>query len=217
MARLFITPREIDFISDITKEIIKDVAGQKIYYFRIREDLSDIHGVYEESREKIFDAPVEIESLVEWSANEVKTNRFGSEEYLSVTAHIHVRDVNDRNINIREGDYFSYSSVYFEITSVIVEKLIFGQVEHISGYKVTGKQLRTGQINIRPIGPRAKDDADRDATQEVFVQQRGNKTNELGVTGDKRSLIDQGKLDATKPQKVEKDGVSSSFYGDEGD
>ena len=30
MARLFITPRELDFISDINKEIVKDVIGQKV-------------------------------------------------------------------------------------------------------------------------------------------------------------------------------------------
>ena len=44
MARLFITPREIDFISDVTKEIVKDVIGQKIYYYKVREDLSKVHG-----------------------------------------------------------------------------------------------------------------------------------------------------------------------------
>ena len=37
MARLFITPRELNFINDIAKEIIKDVVGQKIYYFPISE------------------------------------------------------------------------------------------------------------------------------------------------------------------------------------
>jgi len=215
MARLFITPREIDFISDITKELIKDVAGQKIFYFRIREDLSSVHDVYEESSDKVFDPPVELESLVEWNPNEVRTNRFGSEEYLSVTAHIHVRDVIDRNITVREGDYFSYDSVYYEITSIIVEKLIFGQVEHISGYKITGKQVRAGQINIRPISPLTENTDETDAIQEVFIQQRGNETNELGVTGDKRALVDQGKLDSATPQKVEKDGITSSFYGDE--
>ena len=60
MARLFVTPREIDYISDLTKEITKDVRGQKIFYYRIREDLTDVHDVYEESPDKIFDAPVEI-------------------------------------------------------------------------------------------------------------------------------------------------------------
>jgi len=215
MARLFITPREIDFISDITKELIKDVAGQKIYYFRIREDLSAVHDVYEESNDKVFDPPIELETLVEWNPNEIRTNRFGSEEYLSIVAHIHVRDVIDRNILIREGDYFSYNAVYFEITSIVVEKLVFGQVEHISGYKVTGKQVRTGQINVKVVGPLTENYDEVDAAQEVFVQQRGNTTNEMGVTGDKRALIDQGKLDAAKPQKVEKDGITSSFYGDE--
>ena len=35
MARLFITPREIDFIADIAKEITKDVIGDVIYYYKV--------------------------------------------------------------------------------------------------------------------------------------------------------------------------------------
>ena len=42
MARIFITPREIDFISDITKEITKDVRDQKIYYYKVREELTNL-------------------------------------------------------------------------------------------------------------------------------------------------------------------------------
>ena len=34
MARLFVGQKEIDFFSDLTKEVIKDVAGQKIYYYK---------------------------------------------------------------------------------------------------------------------------------------------------------------------------------------
>ena len=52
MARLFITPREVDFISDLTKEINKDVIGQKIFYYKIREDLTNVHKVYEEAVDK---------------------------------------------------------------------------------------------------------------------------------------------------------------------
>ena len=43
MARLFITPREINFINDIGKEIVKDVIGQKIYYFPISHIKTQIH------------------------------------------------------------------------------------------------------------------------------------------------------------------------------
>ena len=35
MSRLFITPREIDFIADVTKEITKDVIGDVIYYYTV--------------------------------------------------------------------------------------------------------------------------------------------------------------------------------------
>ena len=74
MARLFITPRELDLISDLTKEIIKDVIGQKIFYYPVRMDVTSIHDVYEESTEKVFDAPIEVDALVEWSPGEVKTS-----------------------------------------------------------------------------------------------------------------------------------------------
>ena len=43
MSRLFITPKEINFINDIAKELVKDIAGQKIYYFPISEIKSKIH------------------------------------------------------------------------------------------------------------------------------------------------------------------------------
>ena len=84
MARLFITPREIDFISDLTKEVIKDVSGQKIYYYVVREDLSDVHDVYEEAPNKVFDPPVEIEARVDYQPEEIRTNKFGHEEFYTI-------------------------------------------------------------------------------------------------------------------------------------
>ena len=53
MARLFITPREMDFISDLTKEVTKDVIGQTIFYYKVREDVSEVHEIYEEAIEKV--------------------------------------------------------------------------------------------------------------------------------------------------------------------
>ena len=116
MARLFITSREIDLISDLTKEVIKDIVGQKIYYYRVREDLSDIHDVYEEAPDKVFDPPIEIEARVEYLPEEIRTNRFGNEEFYSINVFLHERDLLDREIEVRTGDYFSYGDTFFEIT-----------------------------------------------------------------------------------------------------
>jgi hypothetical protein len=217
MARLFITPREIDYISDLTKEITKDVRGQKIFYYRIREDLTNVHDIYEESPDKIFDTPIEIEAMVEWAPETIRTNRFGSEEVYSITVYLHARDLNDRSITVREGDFFSYGSTFFEITSAISDKQVYGQVEHLVGFKLMGKQARQGLFNTKPLGPTSESSSESNAIQKDFIQQRGLEENKLGKTGDRRELIADGKLEkpdtpAEVSQKGDSEGISSSFY-----
>jgi len=216
MARLFITPREMDLISDLTKEVIKDVIGQRIFYYPVRTDVTTVHDVYEESTEKVFDTPIELDALVEWSPGEIRTNKFGSEKFHSIEARIHARDLTDKGLRMKIGDFMSYGSVFFEITQVVSISKIFGQVEHITGYKLMGKQAREGLINRSAPGPAAQTLDTEIVAQETFVQQRGATENELGVTADRRELQADGKLDAplTGPNKVAPDGVSSSFYGD---
>jgi len=217
MARLFITPRELDLISDITKEIIKDVIGQVIFYYPVRTDVTSIHDVYEESTEKVFDPPIEIDALVEWSPGEIKTNKFGSEKFHSIEARVHSRDLIDKDLRMKIGDFISYGSVFFELTQVVTISKIFGQVEHVTGYKLVGKQARDGLIDKMAQGPAAQTLETESVSQETFVQQRGATTNELGATADRRELQADGKLDTplTGPKKVAPDGTNSSFYGDE--
>ena len=217
MARLFITPREMDLISDLTKEVIKDVIGQMIFYYPVRTDVTSVHDVYEESTEKVFDTPIELDALVEWSPGETRTNKFGSEKFHSIEARVHTRDLTDKSLRMKIGDFMSYGSVFFEITQVESISKIFGQVEHVTGYKIAGKQAREGLINRSTIGPAAQTLDTEAITQETFVQQRGTAENELGPTADRRELQADGKLDVplTGPKKVAPDGTNSSFYGDE--
>lgn len=206
----------MDLISDLTKEVIKDVIGQRIFYYPVRTDVTTVHDVYEESTEKVFDTPIELDALVEWSPGEIRTNKFGSEKFHSIEARIHARDLTDKDLRMKIGDFMSYGSVFFEITQVVSISKIFGQVEHITGYKLMGKQAREGLINRSAPGPAAQTLDTEIVAQETFVQQRGATENELGVTADRRELQADGKLDAplTGPNKVAPDGVSSSFYGD---
>ena len=221
MARLFITPREIDFISDLTKEINKDVIGQKIYYYKIRPDLTNVHEVYEEAVTKVFDPPVEVEARIDWNPSEVRTNRFGSESFKSVEVYIHYRDLLDRNLEVKEGDYLSYGGVFFEVTSALFTNLIFGQVEYKTGIKLSCKQARKGAIDVAPLGPTDESDDKEDAVQKEFVQQRGKEENKLGKTADKRALQSQEKVEpiieepASVSEKGDEEGISSSFYGDD--
>ena len=221
MSRLFLSEREINFINDIAKEVVKDVIGQKIYLFPISEIKSRVHDVYEESPEKIFENPIEVDALVKYMPQEVKTNRYGSEEYYNIEAYIQIRDMIDKKIDVREGDFFSYGETFFEVIKAPVSDTIYGQIEHKSFVTITGKQSRKGQFVSKIFGPTSEWYTDPDAVQTTFVQQRGFAENRLGQTGDVRDLQKRGVLDApiSQPREVspsgDSTGAGSSFY-DEG-
>lgn len=218
MARLFITPREMNFINDIAKEVIKDVVGQKIYLFQISEVKSKVHDIYEESPDKVFESPIELDCLVKYNAQEIRTDRFGSEEYYTIEAYIQSRDILDKGIEILEGDFFSYGSTFFEIIKAPLTQTIFGQIEHKRFITITGRQSRKDQFLSKVFGPTSEEYTDDDAVQETFVQQRGFKSNRLGETGDVRDLQKKGVLDEpiSGPKEVSPKGDStdagSSFY-----
>jgi len=221
MGRLFITPRELDFINDISKEIIKDVIGQKIYYFPISEIKSKVHDVYEEAVEKVFDDPIEVECLVKYNPQDIATNRFGSEESYSIEVYIQSRDILQKGIEILEGDFFSYGTTFFEVIKAPSSDTIYGQIEHKRFITITGKQSRKGQFISKVFGPTDEKYTDEDAVQDTFVQQRGFDKNSLGKTADTRDMRTKGKLEdpITGTKEVSPKGAtaddSSSFYGDE--
>ncbi len=221
MARLFITPRELNLINDLAKEVIKDVVGQKIYYFPISEAKSKVHDVYEESQNKIFDDPIEIECLVKYNPQDIQTGRFGSEENYTIEVYMQSRDLLDKQIEILEGDFFSYGTLFFEVIKAPATDTIFGQIEHKRFITITGKQSRKGQFISKVFGPTSEAYTDENAVQETFIQQRGFERNKSGKTADVRDLQKNGVLDKplTGPKEVSKEGdqtgVGSSFYGDE--
>jgi len=218
VSRLFITPREIDFINDIGKEIVKDVIGQKIYYFPISEIKSKVHDIYEEAEEKIFENPILLDCLVKYQPQEVKTNQFGSEEYSTIEAFVQERDLLDKQIRILEGDFFSYGTLFFEVIQAPDSTTIYGEVEHKGFVTITGKQSRKSLFIAKIFGPTGEQYTDDDAVQESFYQQRGFPDNQQGPTGDIRELQKKGVL--TKPitgpaqvsQKGDPEKAGSAFY-----
>jgi hypothetical protein len=89
MSRLFISDRELNFIADITREVIKDVIGQKVYYYPISEIKTQTHEVYNEAIKKVFDNPIAIDCLVDsvFHTN-TKINAFGVDNQYKVEIYI---------------------------------------------------------------------------------------------------------------------------------
>lgn len=219
MARLFITQREINFISDITKEVVKDVIGQKIYYYPVSETKTKSHEVYDEAIKKIFDNPLIIEVLVNSEfQTETKINKFGVDAMFNLEVYIQHRDMVEKGINPAIGDYFSFGSIFYEITEYKYMRTIYGQAENIDGVSLTGTRVRESQFKALTIGSTDIKYADQDSIQDTFVQQRGFVENKLGKTEDVRDLVKNGVLDPpiSGPKEVSElgdpNGAGSAFY-----
>jgi len=198
MARLFVTERELNFISDLSKELIKDIVGQKIYYYPISELKTKTHNIYNESLQKIFDNPIIIECLVDANFQQAtKIDKFGVDKIFVLEAFVQYRDLVDKGIKVSIGDFFSFDEVFYEITEVIFEKNIFGLPEHKGGLKLIGIRSREGLFHAPAKGPTDISNTDADAVQTEFEQQRGNTLDSVGnETGDKRDLRENGVLEA---------------------
>lgn len=220
MARLFITPRELNFISDITKEIVKDVIGQKVYYYPISEIKTKTHGVYNEALKKVYDNPIALDALVDNNfQSDTKIDKFGVDAQYKIEVYLQHRDLVDKGINVAIGDFFSFSDIFYEITERSFMRNIYGMPEHKDGVKLVGVKAREGLFFAPIHGPTDIEYTDSDAVQTEFHQQRGDAYDSSGsVTGDKRDLIENGVLDAplTGPKEVSEkgdtSGSGSSFY-----
>jgi hypothetical protein len=222
MSRLFITTRELNFISDITKELIKDCVGQVIHYYAINEIKTQVHGVYNESLKKVFDNPIKIECLVDNNfQSDTKIDQFGVDTQFKLEVFVQHRDLVDKGINISLGDYFSFSDVFYEISDRLYMRNIYGLPEHRDGVKLIGTRVRDSQFLAPVIGPTDVQHTDPGAVQTTFVQQRGVSENREGPTADVRDLVKNGVLEPplTGPHEVSPAGdpeqAGAAFYGED--
>jgi hypothetical protein len=221
MSRLFVGSRDIQFVNDITKEVLKDVIGQKIYYYAISTMATKVNKVYNESPNKIFEKPIALDVLIGQPQWAVKDDRFGIEQMSTLEVLIQARDLIDKKISPNEGDYFTYGDVVFEVVSYLNLNNIFGQEEYECAYKIVGKQARPGEFDPAKIFSPRKDTGvpleHSDEVQKVFEQQRGFTEDSQGKeTGDVREVRQRlGEEMAPAalgegPRRVEPDETKSS-------
>lgn len=218
MPRLFASEKDLAFVADITKELIKDVIGQTIRYFHISVTNTPANNLYGEARDKVFDEPVVLEVLADNPKNETHTDRFGTEDDYTMELYIQWRDLVDKGVTVDVGDFYQYGENFYEIHQVNIIKTMFGQVEHRDGVRVWAKKARDGQFREDLVGP--TDISDENGVQKEFVQQRGLPQNRLGETGDKRELQERGLLEPPLSGAKEvgprgNTGTGPSFYSDD--
>ena len=191
MSRLFITPREQQFINDVTKEYIKDIVGQYVLLFPVSMINTRIDPVYEEAVQKIFERQIKVDCIASQTSPENSYTTFGLDSKTEVEILIQPRDLIDKGITISTGDFFIYGASVFEIHDLLDVDNVFGQNEYSRSIKITGRAARVGQIDLPAFRQLLRDAKiyKESEGQKTFEQQRGLKETSIdGNTGDKRQI-----------------------------
>jgi hypothetical protein len=217
-----VTEREMQFISDLNKELIKDVVGQYVVLFPISSLKTRSHDVYQEAVQKFYDQPIKLDALVDATYhNETEITNFGIDNRYKLEVFVQWRDMVEKGVNVEIGDFFQYDGVMYEIVDKTFIKTIYGEAENKTGVKMVGVKARDGQIKAKMYGPTDISYSDPSAETWEWHQQRGEKNVDGEETGDVRELVRRGVLEPplTGPKEVSLKGDGAkkvdSFYGDD--
>lgn len=146
MAKKFITEREIAFIDGINKELLQHVIMQDVFYYAIDVESSDVNDIYNESIRKVWRPPVKFTARVQFNNENTKSTNFGPDSSYSLEVYAQTSELVDRNLKPREGDFVEFNRVFFEISSVTMPQLTFGQANDRLMTKLVCVPSREGQF-----------------------------------------------------------------------
>ena len=159
ISKKFITQRELDFISNVTKELVQDVVEEEVKYYAIELDRTKVHRLYEESINKVWSPPVRINALVLYDNPNVNFGLYGADDKSSLAVYFHVEELKDRNVSVRTGDFVEYGDQFYEILGATEPQLVFGQINNKVMVKCTCAPAREGQFQAGGDSLRGVDNA----------------------------------------------------------
>lgn len=161
---LFRSKRDISFARTIAREVIERVVGEKITYYPISKQYTNVN-LYGEAKEKIFDPPVEMFALVDWNEQEIKTDQFGMDIVYNIEVYLQEDYIKDIELFPIEGDMIDYDDKKFEVLKIETPTQIFGKAGQQVGRKLTCRSIRESSFKVTISG--TVEHAKRTAPDEV--------------------------------------------------
>lgn len=148
MARKFVTTKERTFIENINKELLQKVVGQEVVYYAISREHTVAHELYRESVDKVWFSPVRVNARVSFDNTGVDSTMFTLDSKYNLSVMFLNKELEERNLKPRDGDFIEYGKIVYEITSVTRPQLIFGQTQMNIMTKCTCVPSREGQMQV---------------------------------------------------------------------
>jgi hypothetical protein len=129
MSRLFLSTKEIRFFNSLNKELIQKIVAQKIIYYSVSEEHTQVNDLYKESINKTVYVPVEINARVLYNEPQQTTGQFTIDTKYSIEVYFHMDELEERKIIAREGDFLKFGTVVYEIQKLTRPQITYGLIE----------------------------------------------------------------------------------------
>lgn len=129
MSRLFLSTKEIHFFNSLNKELIQKIVQQKIIYYSVSEEHTQVNDLYKESINKTVYVPVEINARVLYKEPEQTTGQFSIDTKYSIEVYFHMDELEQRKLIPREGDFLKFGTVVYEIQRLTRPQITYGLIE----------------------------------------------------------------------------------------
>lgn len=148
---LFLNDKERDFVKQINDEIIERIVGQRVAYYAIDLIRTNFHPLYGEAIDKVFMPPVLVHAIIDFKedASQVNITHEGIDKRPTLTIHFHKRRLTeDQDVYVKEGDFVSYGTDFYEILKVVEPREIWGSTRHKIEISATCIKARRGAFNV---------------------------------------------------------------------
>lgn len=155
---LFRSKKDLDFAKKLNKELVERIISEKITYYAMSKKLTS-KNLYGESKQKVYDPPIEIYSLIKWGDQEITTTKYGQDIVYGITFYPLIETLKKLNVTPREGDIIEYDSKKFEITKISVPQQMMGKEEQNFYFRIECTTARNSMFFTHLSG--TPEDADR--------------------------------------------------------
>jgi len=123
---LFGTRRDINLMTKISRELIKDVVEQEVLYHKLSLEDTDVN-LYGEALEKSFWNAVKLNCLITRGDQVIDIQEFGPDLGREASFAFIRRDLSDVSIVPEVGDIVEWHNDYYEVDTVRENQLFFGR------------------------------------------------------------------------------------------
>jgi hypothetical protein len=125
MAR-FALSRDIEFFKSISRELVDDVVGTPLVFFKLALD-SMRTNIYGETLSKVYKNGVEVRGLIQRDPTSTNYDEFGPDTQQSVEFRMNRFDLKDRGLYPEIGDVIFHNQSYFEVFNVRDDQYVGGR------------------------------------------------------------------------------------------